>query len=129
MIVDIVKQWMKCRKAMLTAIEKLNGTHSEDGILARLFTKQMHLLTNGSTGIVLEIVEYECFKALNVFLLGGNIDEVAKLVPEIERLRVAHGCKRVMGLATPDDEGRSRAEGWSRLFEAKPFGTFMYRDY
>lgn len=129
MIVETVERWIPCREGMLKAIAKLNGTHTEDGILIGIMTKRFHLLTKGKTGIVLEVVQFECFKALNVFLVGGDVWEAKSLFPEIERIRQELDCKRLMALDTPDEDGNTREKAWQRLFGAKPAGVFMYRDY
>lgn len=121
MIWETIQEYAKCRDALLPAIEMTNGTHNEDDIIAGILTGQFKLFVNGSSGVVTDIVVFPRLKALNIFLIGGKLDEVMPLRSQLEKYREAQGCKRITGLAV--------RKGWERFLDGEVLGTAMYRDY
>lgn len=129
MIWEACQEWAKCREAMLPAIAETDGTHSEDDILAMICAGKLRLWTNGTSGVVTEIIQYPQKRVLNWFLVGGDlIREVAPLIPQIEAFAREKGCNRVQGLATLGKNGEDRGPGWTKLTGASAHGTFLYKD-
>ncbi len=121
MIREIYLEWEQCREALLPTIEMLKGTHNEDDIIAGLFTSQFKLFRAGSSGVVVDITVFPRMKCLNIFLIGGTLEEIMPLRAELEKYREAQGCKRITGLAV--------RKGWERFLDGEVLGTAMYRDY
>lgn len=121
MLREIYTEWELCRDALLPAVEMTQGTHNEDDIIAGLFTGQFKLWRNGSSGVVTDITIFPRMKCLNIFLIGGKLEEVMPIRAELEKYREAQGCKRITGLAV--------RKGWERFLDGEVLGTAMYRDY
>lgn len=95
MIFEIVQEWGHCREAMLKAIERCDGTHTEDDVLAMLLQGRLKLLREGRSGVVVEVVEYPRLKALHCFLGAGNMDEILRIEERLPALARSLGCSRV----------------------------------
>jgi hypothetical protein len=120
MIYDLFKDWDGCRHIMLPAIERTNGTHTEDDVLIGLMKGQLKLWRSQNSAVVTEFIEYPRMKVLGFFLIGGDLDELLnELEPTICAFAAANGCKRVQG------GGR---KGWERVLNYEYGGTHMYKD-
>ncbi len=106
MIFEIIEEWSHCREAMLKAIERCEGTHTEDDVLAMLLQGRLKLLREGNSGVVVEIVAYPQLKALNCFLVAGNMNEVLRIEERLPALARSLGCSRLTAC------GR---HGWSKV--------------
>lgn len=119
---------------MLPAIEKTNGTHDEDAVLAQIIQGQFKLWRNEDAGVVTEFTSFpgvggRGLKCLNVFLAGGDIEKIRWIYKKLEPFAKENGVDRITALATPNEEGRERADGWARMFPgAVRGGTYMYKD-
>ena len=73
MIFETVQEWAKCREGMLAALTRCEGTHTEDDVIEMLLKGHLRLLTEGRSGVVVEVLAYPRQKHLNCFLVGGNL--------------------------------------------------------
>lgn len=122
MIFDTVQEWAHCREAMLKAIARCDGTHTEDDVLTMLLQGRLKLLREGSSGVVVEVVAYPQLKALHCFLVAGNMDEVLTIEKQLPDLAKSLGCSRITAC------GR---HGWARVLPDhgwQAVTTFMQKD-
>lgn len=114
--------WLRCRPWIEAALEHTHGTHTiadiEDGIASGAY---QFWCTENSTAIT-EIIEFPRLKALNFFLLGGDLSELLDILePHICDFAKFMGCTRVMGT------GR---KGWERVLADRDYrfgGTTMFK--
>jgi hypothetical protein len=106
---------------LLPAIAETNGTHTEDDVLVMLLAGKAKLWMGEKTAAITEFVTYPQMRVLNVWLAGGDLEELRKMEAEqfIPFAR-EQGCKRITCGGRP---GLSRVKSdWSRG------GVFMYKD-
>lgn len=122
MIFETVREWMHCREAMLEAIARCEGTHTEDDVLTMLIQGRLRLLREGSSGVVVEVVVYPQLKALNCFLVAGNMSEVLRIEETLPELARSLGCQRITAC------GR---HGWAKVLPKygwEAVTTYMQKD-
>ena len=68
------------------------GTHTWDDIAAGVFTGRYQLWPLERSVLVTEIVAYPRKRALNIFLAGGDMDELLAAVPKLADYGREHGC-------------------------------------
>ena len=66
--------------------------------------------TLNSTAIT-QIVDYKTYRSLNIWLAGGDLDEILDMLPDAEEFAKDHGCSLI------EITGR---RGWKRAL--RPFG-------
>lgn len=124
----LIAEWKPHRAYMGDAIERTNGTHTEDDVLAMILGGKLKLWSGTNAALVTEFVDYPRLKALNVFLCGAEpnngLDELLPMHTAVEQFAKESGCKRLTA------GGR---EGWHRvLARALPGyelgGNFMFKD-
>ena len=77
-------------------------------------------ITPGGSAAITEVVEFPLLKALNIFLVGGDLRELRDLEPKLINYAISIGCKRITG------GGR---DGWSGTeSDWKKAGVLMYKD-
>lgn len=104
----MIEDWIRARDWLLPALALNGGTHTEDDIVAGLYVGRYHLWIAERGAIVTEFVTYPRLKALNFFLVGGNLEAVLALEPGIVAFARENGCKRVICA------GR---KGWERVLK------------
>ena len=122
MIYETVQEWSHCREAMLKAIERCEGTHTEDDVLQMILTGAAKLIREGTSGVVVEVHTYPRLKALHCFLVAGNMDEVLRIEERLPALARSLGCSRITAC------GR---HGWARVLPEhgwKAVTTYMQKD-
>lgn len=112
MILEIVQDWLCCRDGLLRAIERTNGTHTEDDVLFMLFQGKLRLLRHGESGLVVEIMESPRMKILHVFLAGGKMDEILEMEKKLPALAKSLGCVRVTLAGRCGWERALKEHGW-----------------
>lgn len=119
---DTVREWLLCREALLKTLALVKRTHLEDDVVAALIAGNMKLWRNGESGVVTEICVFPRSKVLNVFLVGGKLEELKPLRPLMHRYATQSGCSGWSALACH--------KGWIPFLgdDAKSEGTFIYGD-
>lgn len=97
--------WTRLRPLIEKALPYNGGTHTIEDIEAGLAAGRFHFWGAEKSAVVTEFVEYPQLRALNVFLIGGELNEVRAMAPQIEQYAREHGCKRIQGAGRP---------GWER---------------
>lgn len=120
MIYDRWKDWHDVREWMLPSLEHCHGSHTEDDVLVRIAHGEYKLWRFEKCAVVTFFIQQPQFKALNIFIAGGDLEELKSKQPEMERWAVSQGCKRVIS------GGRV---GWGRVFpEYHSLGMLYYKE-
>lgn len=121
-IVDTVQEWLLCRESLSKALALITRTHTEDDVVAAILRGTMKLWRNESSGVVTEFCVFPQSKVLNVFLVGGKLEELKPLRPLMRKFAIQNGCSGWSALACH--------KGWLPFLgdDAKPEGTFIYGD-
>ncbi len=94
-----MNDWQRCKHWIEAALEYADGTHTIDDIEYGIATGRYHFWSGSRCAVVTEIVVFPKLKALNFFLLGGDLDELKEIEPSIvEWARKVHGCSRAIGV-------------------------------
>lgn len=117
------------REFLLPAIERTNGTHTEDDVLSGLITGQFKLWPLERSAGITEFVIYQDMlrgvprmKVLNVFLAGGDLAEIVAYTPVLESFGIKNGCSRMTFGGRPGWEPVMSEHGYKRG------GVFLYKD-
>jgi hypothetical protein len=117
MIYELWLEWHKYRDPLLKAMEGCHGSHTEDDVLTRLAMGEYKLWTWENSALVTFFVVYPRFKAINMFLYGGDLVELAEKQIEVERWAAKQGVTRCVA------GGR---EGWGKMFPDYSKHAVMY---
>lgn len=94
-----MNDWPRCRQYIEAALVYANGTHAIEDIEAGITSGRFQFWPGKNCAAVTEIIEYPRLKALNFFLLGGDLKELLNdMEPDICRWAKAVGCARVLGV-------------------------------
>lgn len=99
----------RCRPHIEAALEHAGGTHLPGDVIRSILAGQLQLWPGEKSAIVTEIEHYPQMKTCHLFLAGGDMAELQKMLLDVEQWAVKQGCSRVT-LA-----GR---KGWQRSFLA-----------
>ena len=114
----MIQDWIACRDYLLPAIERLNGTHTEDDVVAMILAGRFRLWRGVDCAIVTEIVRFPRMKVMNTFLAGGDMKEILSMKPMIEGAAKDAGCSRCL------ITGR---KGWERMHADYEFDNITLR--
>jgi len=95
------------------ALAQAGNTHTIADVMQRIEQNKACCWTNGDSVVVTEVMVYPRLRAVNYWLVSGNLQECASLQPDIDAWAVSEGCS--VATAT----GRM---GWLRLSET-PLGA------
>lgn len=83
----------RCKPWIEAALEYSGGTHDFDDIVEGLQKGVMQLWPTPRGCIITEIVIYPKKKVLNVFLGGGELDQIMEMHESVIEWAKAQGCK------------------------------------
>ncbi|MBN9535027.1 MAG: hypothetical protein J0H10_16930 [Alphaproteobacteria bacterium] len=111
-------EWARCRPWIEAALPSTRGTHTIQDIEEGIAEGRFQFWPGKKSAIVTEIVVYPQYKALNFFLVGGDLSElINEMEPAITRwAKHAYGCKCVALI------GR---KGWARALRSKGYEEVM----
>jgi hypothetical protein len=89
-----------------------NGTHDFESVRAAIEAGTMQLWPAEKSAAVTEIVEYAKKTVINVFLAGGDLDEIARHIDIVAAWGKAQGC---------DSMTMAGRRGWSRVLDKHGF--------
>lgn len=95
MIWELMEEWGKAREYLLPALEYCGGTHSEDDIICGLIQGQYKLWLWEKSAHLTEFRQYPRMKALNIFLVGGDMEELFAHEPKICAFALKNGATRI----------------------------------
>lgn len=82
----------RCRDWIEAALEYSGGTHSFDDIVQGIAECRMQLWPAPRGCIVSEIVVYPRKKVINIFLAGGELDQILDMDADVKEWAKAQGC-------------------------------------
>ena len=91
-----ISELERCRPWIEAALEYSGGTHNFDDVEAGLALGKMQLWPAPKGCIVTEIVVYPRKKVLNVFLGGGELDQLLDMHSDVIAWSKAQGCETLM---------------------------------
>ncbi len=89
-----------------------NGTHDFESVREAITNGTMQLWPAKNSAAVTEIVEYARKTVINVFLAGGDLDEIASHIDTVAAWGKAQGC---------DSMTMSGRKGWLRVLDKHGF--------
>lgn len=122
MIFELMQEYARVREHLLPAIERTNGTHTEDDVIAALLNGQFKLWALEKSVGITEFQIYPRMKILNVFLAGGDLTEIMAHTPVLEAYGLKNGCSRMTFGGRPGWEPVMSEHGYKRG------GVFLYKD-
>lgn len=88
-----IDELTRCRAWIEAALEYSGGTHNFDDVAEGLASGKMQLWPAPKGCIVTEIVVYPRKKVLNVFLGGGELDQILDMHENVIQWAKAQGCE------------------------------------
>lgn len=82
----------RCKPWIEAALVHCNGTHEWDDIVVGIASSKMQLWAAPRGCIVTEIVVYPRKKVINIFLAGGDLDQIMDMEHDIGQWAKSHGC-------------------------------------
>jgi hypothetical protein len=114
MSVDAV--WARARPFLEEALLHCGGTHELEDVVKAIGEGRLQLWLGERSAGVSEILTYPRKRVLNLFLAGGNLEEMKALRPGLEAFARGHACDGVMFSGRLTAAAR-RASGWSRAWQ------------
>ena len=109
----IVAKWASVREIMLPSIERTHGTHDEDTVVAMLMVGKAKLWVFEHSACITEVIEYPLLKALNLWLIGGKLEEVLAHEPVMAAFGAGIGCRRLTA-GGRDGWDAVKPSGWNK---------------
>jgi hypothetical protein len=100
------------REYIEAALAHSNGTHDFESVRAAILAGEMQLWPAPKSAAVTEVVEYAKKKVINVFLAGGDLDEITRGIDSVAAWAKAHGC---------DSMTIAGRKGWTRVLDKHGF--------
>ena len=108
-------EWERCAPWIEAALARGMGFHTLEDVLDQCVAGRAVFWPGKRSAVVTEFQFYPRAKALNYWLIGGDLDELLdEMAPHIEAWAKAEGCTDVTGA------GR---RGWERPLAARGFQT------
>jgi hypothetical protein len=107
--------WLRAEPFIAEALEHANGSHTVEDVLEGIAKGDLQLWVGESCAAVSEILRFPRKRALNMFLAGGDAEDLKRLAPGVEAFARARGCSMVMSTARLSGgakRGLRRLVGW-----------------
>lgn len=98
------------RRQIEAALEYASGSHSFDDVVAAVAAGQMQAWYGPGSVMVTELIAYPGYKAVNIFVAGGELPELERMTGPVLEWAKSEGCTRAMFAGRP---------GWERTFLAR----------
>ena len=103
-----VPYFLESEQLLLNALEYGDGTHSLEDVAMALDKDEMQFWPGINTAIVTEIINYPRKKIIHVFLAAGDMDEVIRILPYIEKHGKSEGCVQL---------AMTGRKGWEKVMD------------
>jgi hypothetical protein len=90
-----VPYFLESQQLLLNALEYGNETHSLEDVAMALNKDEMQFWPGINTAIVTEVITHPKQKSINIFLAAGDIDEVIRILPFVEKHGKMEGCTQM----------------------------------
>ena len=94
-------------KQITSALEYAANTYTFEDVCKAVSEGRLQFWPGPNSVVITEIIEYPQYRTLNYFLAGGNLAELAAMLPRIEAWGRMQNCTRAILI------GR---KGWERTF-------------
>ena len=105
----------RCRPWIEAALEKSGGLNTWDQVVAGIQSGMMQLWPAQRGCIVTEIVVYPRKKVLNVFLGGGELDQLLDMHNDVTDWAKSYGCEALTITGRFGWKKPLKAHGWEPL--------------
>jgi hypothetical protein len=95
------------RQQIEAALKFADDSHSFEDIAASVKKGELQFWPGFSSVVITEIMQFPRYRALNLFLAGGNIPELQSMLPGIEEFAESIGADRIV---------LTGRKGWLRSF-------------
>lgn len=119
---DLAAETARCRPFLEPALAYNGGTHEWADIEAGIASGKLQLWPAPAGALVTEILAYPRQRVCNVFLGGGDLDQIKAMVPSVEAWAKVQRCAAVTVMGRP---------GWVRAlapFGVKPLYTAIRKE-
>lgn len=103
-----VPYFLESQQLLLNALEYGDGTHSLEDVAMALNKDEMQFWPGKNTAIVTEILDYPQKKLIHVFLAAGDMNEVIRILPYIEKHGKKEGCQQL---------AMTGRKGWEKVMD------------
>lgn len=110
-----VNELERCRPWIEAALEYSGGTHSFEDVAKGIVEGRMQLWPSPRGCIVTEIVIYPKKKTLNVFLGGGELDQLLDMHGDVTNWAKSYGCEALTITGRFGWKKPLKAHGWKPL--------------
>ncbi len=110
-----INQIERCRHWIEAALEYSGGTHNFDDIVDGIKEGRMQLWPSARGCIVTEIVIYPRKKYLNIFLAGGELDQILDMHDSVRAWMIEQKCDAAMMSGRLGWKKPLEKQGWSFL--------------
>ena len=110
-----VNELERCRPWIEAALEYSGGTHSFEDVAKGIVEGNMQLWPTPRGCIVTEIVVYPRKKVLNVFLGGGELDQLLDMHNDVTAWAKSYGCEALTITGRFGWKKPLKVHGWKPL--------------
>lgn len=107
---------LRCRPWIEAALERANGTHTFKDIVDGVVEGRMQFWPAERGCLVTEIVMYPQKKVINVFLGGGELDQLADMHGDVIAWAKSQGCTGATIVGRKGWERAFKQYGWKPVF-------------
>lgn len=86
-------EWQRCRPWIEAALARCGGTHELGDVEAELAGGHAQFWPGARGAAVTRIAEFPRAKLFNIWLAGGELEELLAMLPTWRRFAAFHGCK------------------------------------
>lgn len=116
-------EWQRCKPWIESALEYAHGTHTIDDVWQGIAEHRFQFWPGRNCAAVTEVIDYPRLRALNFWLLGGDLDELLnEMEPRIWAIAKQLGCRRKFGVGRKGFERVLKSKGY------RPMWTYFAKD-
>lgn len=104
----------RCRQYLEDALELAGGTHAIEDIIVGVQLGAYHFWPGRQAAAITEVHAFPRARVLNVFLAGGDLDEIMDMEPLFASWGAYLGCSHVSLTGRPGWERVLKGRGWHR---------------
>jgi hypothetical protein len=105
----------RCRPWIEAALEHTCGSHTFDDVASGIYAGRFFLFAKPRGCAVLEFNDYPQKRGLNVFLVGGELDEILTGIEEIKALAREAGASEITMTGRSGWERVLAPQGWDKV--------------
>ena len=95
------------RRYIEAALEYAGGSHTFEDVVEQVAAGKLQFWPGVESAVVTGIIDEPQYRALNIFLAGGNLAELERMTPLILQWGRERGCRKAMFFGRP---------GWERSY-------------